>query len=321
MKDKVLVLKTGSIEELAATEVQARLGRERYGRIRARDGHPFFVEMIIAHEGVSSGRVVGPGLGRPTRKFWSRASIEELAEKTNSRPVPVFLFHRNDNPSRRKVGEIVMTVAQEVKDRFAALALAYISDPVTRELIRSRKLDTCSLEADLVFEQRPEGKGIADWVVNAIEKVSGLALGSRSFARPGFSGAAILGQVEEFEDAGDAGRAQEDELEKLRTELARFKQKQDTEDRQKKTAELVERSLSGRNLNALERGIVAGEVAERIELKAPDPDRLETVVQAELERELNKLTELKKIYQTPKAIRAPLEAEADSRRNPLIPEE
>jgi len=338
MRNKKLVLKTAKIQEMSSQEVRNLIGSDKFQGIKSLDRHPFFVELLVAHEGISRGKIMAAaqnsGAGG-TKKFWSRAKIEELARKLKSKPVPVYLFHDNANRPRKKVGEIVSALTKETMGRFSALAYAYISDPEVRELIRSQKLDTCSLEADLVFERDEKSNGIYEWIVNAIEAVSGLALGSKKISRPGFPGAAILAQVEEFEDSGggfeeiekikDQAEAElkekENELEKLKAELANLQKEHEREARKRKVVEIVDKQTADRNLKREERKLVLEEVSERMELKQPRAEQLEQAVKDELDRELGKLAELRRLYQKSSPAPAPLESGEDISKNPLIPKD
>jgi hypothetical protein len=344
MRTEKLVLKTalasrrrGRIQEMACEDVQSLLGADKYQSIKAVDRHPFFVELLVAHEGISKGKILGAGQNAGVKKLWSRDRIEELAAKLKSRAVPIYLFHDSSNRPRRKVGEIISATARKIKDRVSALAYAYISDPTARELIRKKELDTCSLEAELVFERGGENSSMPrgiDWIVNAIEAVTGIALGSNQVSRPGFPGASILAQVEEFEDSqADAGGRgipeleqelvqKEDELGKLKSELARFQSERESNERKKKVAELVEKDLSGRNLKKEEQKLVLEEVSERIELKQPDSAGLEKSVKDELDRELGRLAQLRRIYSKPDApLRPASSRESELPSNPLIPKD
>lgn len=338
MRNKKLVLKTAKIQEMSSQDVRDMIGGDKFRLIKSRDSHPFFVELLVAHEGISRGKILGAGQNPSpggTKKFWSRAKIEELAGKLKSKPVPIYLFHDRANRPRKKVGEIISALTQKISDRFCALAYAYIADPGVRELIRDQKLDTCSLEADLVFERNENNRGIFEWIVNGVEAVSGLALGSKFSSRPGFPGAAILAQVEEFEDAapGDGfeeiGKTQdqseaeskENELEKLKYELANLKMERERAERKKKVAAIVDKQTADRNLKKEERKLVLEEVSERIELKQPSLEQLEQSVKNELDRELNRLAELRRAYQKPNSAPAPLESGESFSKNPLIPKD
>jgi len=342
MRNKKLVLKRARIQEMALEDMRNILGEEKYHELKSRDKHPFFVELLVAHEGVSRGKILGPTpQGRSTKKFWSKDRIEELAKKLAEKIVPIYLFHDSSNRPRRKVGEVISAISRKVRDKVSALAYAYISDPEVRELIRKRKLDTCSLEAELEFERwgkSESGSGL-EWMVNAIEAVSGLALGSRQAARPGFPGAAILAQVEEFIEENAQGEEtpfsretleleqalveREDELTRLKSELAALQSEREKEERKRKVEEVVNRQIAELNLKREEKKLVLEEVSERLELKQPDQDNLQKLVKQEVDKQLAKLAELRRLYQKPYAFlknsTAPVEPARPSIKNPLIP--
>ena len=150
-----------------------------------KSSHCFLVKLLIAYEGTSRGKILIDGVqGYAIEKFWGRARIEELVEKLSSNLVPVYLFHSSP---RQKVGEVIESWVEEFNNRLNALILARIKDSEVCDLIRRIRLDTCSLEAELVF------KRIGDiWLVDKVEEVSGVALGSRDLVKPGFSDARII---------------------------------------------------------------------------------------------------------------------------------
>ena len=150
-----------------------------------KSSHCFLVKLLIAYEGTSRGKILIDGVqGYAIEKFWGRARIEELVEKLSSNLVPVYLFHSSP---RRKVGEVIESWAEEFNDRLNALTLARIEDSGVCDSILRRELDTCSLEAELVF------KRIGDiWLVDEVAEVNGIALGSRDAVKPGFSDARII---------------------------------------------------------------------------------------------------------------------------------
>src|SRR5262245_10020873 len=68
------------LRELAATNVEALIGPRLYGSITVVDPSPFFVEMVVAHEGQSRGEVVGFGA---QVKEWGKRVIRALAHAFN----------------------------------------------------------------------------------------------------------------------------------------------------------------------------------------------------------------------------------------------
>lgn len=226
------------VQEMARDEVRALIGEERYQAIKAHDPHPCFVALTAGHEGESRGRILSRGAGfkhvpRGTKKRWSAERIRELARHLAQ--APVYLFHNADNSPRRKVGEIVTATVRRLKGRLHALAVAYIADPEARERIRLGELDTCSIEAELEFSRRRKAES---WLVEAVRRVTGLALGSRAFASPGFPGAGLLAVVQEFEPVDPEKeermpslenqlQQRDQRIQELEAELAQLKQPTD----------------------------------------------------------------------------------------------
>jgi len=334
MRGNRLVLKSGKIQEMSAAQVEELIGREQYHLIKKRDAHPFFVELLVAHEGVSRGKILNGCLNGSARKFWSAERIQELVSKLSRGRVPVYLFHNSDNKPRQRVGEILSAYAGKIQGAVSALALGYIWDGQVKEKIKKGELDTCSLEAELVFEERKVERGVGapgiyDWIVNAIEKVSGVALGSRGVAKPGFAGASVLAQVEEFESDLNVNsseleqrlREKEQELADLKEELAGYKKERENAERRQRFKEILERNLRGRNLRREEERHLEDEVGERIELKDIGLEELEDAVKEEMDKELIRLAELKRAYQRAEGVKVALEKEKHKSGNPLIPGE
>lgn len=248
------------LQELAPEEVKTLLGGERYQAIRARDPHPCFIVLSAAHEGESRGKILGgrvganPGAPAESRKHWRAERIRELVRHLTQ--APVYLFHNRDNSPRPPVGEIVAAALRRLQGRLHALAVAYIADPGVRRRIRAGELDTCSIEAELEFSRREKTE---PWVVSAVRRVTGLALGSRQWAEPGFPGAGLLAVVQEFEPVDpraegqknsprNRGRRGEGRLRRLERELAEIKQQLDaariSEQAAKIAADQVRRELA-----------------------------------------------------------------------------
>jgi len=282
------------VQEMAAAEVQALIGEARYQAIKSQDPHPFFVAFSAGHEGESRGQVLNGVAGfKPvssgTRKLWSRSRIRELALRLAEKPV--YLFHNADNSPRTRIGEIVATLARRLKGRLHALGVAYIRDLEARERIRAGELDTCSIEAELEFSREPKAES---WLVEAVRKVTGLALGSRATASPGFPGASLLAVVQEFEP------------EEREEEEARHRFEQEIQSREERIHQLEE------------------EIAR---LKSPrEPSQLSGSVESLVVERVRE--ELRRLYPESEKFPAPPEPVGGSRghaepwqTNPLIPRE
>jgi len=196
-KQRGMVLILSGVEEMGGNEVRDRIGKSRYQAIRERDPHPMFVELLAGHEGWSSGKLVTKvGPTRPARKLWTRKKVSELAQRLKQ-GVPVYLFHSQERKPRRPVGEIIASAERWVKGVFGACGIAYITDPEVKKRIKDGELDTCSIEAEVECHRSPQDRENT-WMVNAVRKVTGIALGNSRLHKPGFPGAALLAAVEEF---------------------------------------------------------------------------------------------------------------------------
>jgi len=194
---KALTLLRARLTEMSAADVAAAVGAEALAAVRREDDRPMFVELIAAHEGVSTGALAGRA-GRPAKKFWSRERVSELAARL-APGVPVYTGH--GGTGRRPVGRMLAAAGRMVEGTLAAAGIAWVSDPRTKEKLRAGELDTCSIEAEVELHRAP---GEENWVVGAVRRVTGVALGDRRRERPGFAGAAVR-VIEEFEGEGGEG--------------------------------------------------------------------------------------------------------------------
>lgn len=173
-------------------------GADLYEQIKSSDQSPMFAEFIAAHEGVSTGGMHSPGgRSKSAPKRWTRERVAELARRLGP-GTPVYSAHPGGNETRRPVGRVVSAAERPLGGRLAATCLAYIEDPAARDAVRSGKVDTCSIEAEVECHR---DKGSKDgWVVGAVRKVTGLALGDSKTQRPGFPLASLVSAVQEFGD-------------------------------------------------------------------------------------------------------------------------
>jgi len=299
-----LILARAKIEEMSAEEVKERIGEARHQAICRRDPRPMFVELIAGHEGWSTGSMsAGSGRGKPARKLWTRERIRELVERMKG-GAPVYLFHSSQG-SRPRAGELLAAAARRLSGRLSAWGVAYISDPEAKSKIRSGELDACSIEAEIECHRSPNQPS-GSWVVNAVRKVTGVALGNSRLARPGFDRAALVSVIEEFDqDPPEEQKRPEPEPEPSR-----------------KPSELFSRE------RLLDDPVVAGMIQD---CRERDAERIRTL-KGRLEIKEKKLRELKaglsaaeeqrEREPSPDRIPAPPEREDwadDLARNPLIP--
>lgn len=176
----------GSVRELAGDSVRQLLGNVQYARVVGEDPAPFFVSMVIAHEGESRGEVKGIGA---RVKEWSRKAVRAVVRAFRpSGRVPAILFdglihwHGNES-SRQPVGEVVYSRVTELAGIEAAETIGYVySDQADlREAIRRGERDCCSMEADVLMIS--EGQRL---VIDDVERGVAVVLGHTSRQMPGF---------------------------------------------------------------------------------------------------------------------------------------
>ena len=179
----------GQIQEMAAEELTDHMSGTTYKNIKAKDPKALFRAYCIAHEGESTGKVIG--IGRIVKK-WARSAIEKINEKLTI-GTKIFHMHAEDNAGRKPIGEIVGKVLSDVADKLSSIAIAYIYSDY-----RDIPLDVASIEADIHL---PEKIGPTVKISDVdVEEITGIALGNSAIVKPGFAGATLLAQLQEFAD-------------------------------------------------------------------------------------------------------------------------
>ncbi len=177
------------IQEMAAEEILDHVSASAYKRIKAADPKPVFRAYVIGHEGESSGKVVG--MGRVIKK-WVRSAIEGI---NNKLVLGTQFFHMhgetNDREGRKPIGEVVGKALSDIAGQLSSIAVAYIY-PEFKDL----PLDIASIEADINMPETINPNARA--VEVDVEEITGIALGNSQIVRPGFAGAQLLAQVQEF---------------------------------------------------------------------------------------------------------------------------
>jgi len=204
-KRKKVVIASGRVAEMGLADVVRMIGEKAYKRARKSDPRPMFVEMTAAHEGVSSGRLSSDGApGRPERKRWPRRAIQEIGRLLAG--VPVFAGHSRGGPHHAPVGKVLTSSEVNREGALSISAVSRISDPGTKERLRSGELDACSIEAEIECHRDPRS---TEWIVGGVRRVTAIALGDSRMERPGFPGAMVTATVEEFEEEADAADSAE----------------------------------------------------------------------------------------------------------------
>lgn len=174
------------LQEMAEAEILNYVAPDELKKIKANDPNPEFRAYVVAHEGVSEGKLVGGG---NIIKQWFKGAIEKVFSKmTNG--LKVFHRHNADNSheGREPIGHVVGRALQTFKDRLTAIAVMYIK-PAFRHL----PLDVCSMEADISIDPHSEQVNPVD-----VKEMTGIALGNSKVDKPGFAGAELLSAIQAF---------------------------------------------------------------------------------------------------------------------------
>ena len=176
-----------TILEMASSEIMEHIPSNVYQDIKKKDPHPVFRAYVVGHEGESTGKVVGAG---NMVKRWFASAINKIVDKLQY-GIKIFHEHAETNvhEGRVAIGHIVGKAKKIINDNISAIAIAYIKPE-----FRNLPLDVASIEADIVLSGDPSS-GIFD---ANVEDITGVALGNSAVNRPGFPGATLLSQVQEF---------------------------------------------------------------------------------------------------------------------------
>lgn len=186
----------GRVRELQGAAVAELIGAGQMARIAAVDAHPFFCELVLAHEGQSSGAVAG--LGQRVKE-WAARTIRAVARAFSPMGrVPAQIYdglinwHGNED-SRVPVGEIVgaRVIVLDGRDQAQAIGWIYPEQGALRTAILNGERDCCSIEADVVLIQ--EGPRL---IVEDVERALAVVLGHTTRQMPGFPGAVVRALAE-----------------------------------------------------------------------------------------------------------------------------
>lgn len=176
--------------EMAQADVLKYVDPEALNQIKNQDDHPQFSAYAIGHEGESGGDLTIQGQRvRGVKKRWVDTAIRSLFDKLKV-GTKVFHLHAQTNEleGRRPIGHVVGKALEVINDKLTAIVINYI-EPAARTM----GLDVASMEADLRIDT--DGDSV---VVSGIDDVTGIALASSKFNRPGFPGATLLATVQEM---------------------------------------------------------------------------------------------------------------------------
>ena len=194
MKDHRIQFRA-EISELGSDGLSMGIPDSVYSEIKASDPNPFWVKFEIGREGTSSGSL--QGFGKKVKR-WTSIAIKELAQKIMGGDIFTDKHGDPADKSRPTFGRIVHTMYEEVEGKTIAFALAYIKDEATRNRIKSKELNVCSIEAIASVVQ-----SATEFIVDGVERATGLVIANGKSDRPGFSSAGILTSVQELEGEDD----------------------------------------------------------------------------------------------------------------------
>lgn len=210
-KKKSPVVLRGSIQMLdnTATVLNQIPSRTRK-RIFRENEHPFLVEMVVGEEGETSGTIVKGGVKHRIKKLWNDRVVRSISDKV----VGAKLFDRHDSandPNRPNIGEVVAgNSVRTAGGKMAARAIGWFQDADAIRRTKSGELNTCSIEADCEFSRT--GGGVGSWLVDKVDRITGVALGDARVDRPGFPGAGFTSALQMFADDDDLTGASDDEI-------------------------------------------------------------------------------------------------------------
>jgi len=191
----------GQVQEMAAAQVTAHIGQDKMEVVRAGDEHPMFIGLKVAVEGFSTGELGKLG---PHQKKWPGHTIEQLGWALNQGNIGLYDRHldsQEPQDSREEVGTILSGFSQTpagdglLGKGLEAFAVGYVNQGDPREKLNQKTWDTCSIEAECLFQLDENG----DWVVDSVQEVTGIALANSAFQQPGFPGASIVAVIQELE--------------------------------------------------------------------------------------------------------------------------
>jgi uncharacterized coiled-coil protein SlyX len=199
------------IQEMAAEEILDHVSAAAYKRIKKTDPNPTFRAYCIAHEGESTGKVIG--MGRVV-KNWVRSAIENINGKLT---LGTQFFHMhgqetNEHGDRKAIAEVAGKVLADIAGKLSSIAIAYVF-PEFRDL----PLDIASIEADI---NMPESFSPNSRAVDVeVESITGIALGNSEICKPGFAGATLQASLQEFADNAGHEKSHEEKKPMTKDEI------------------------------------------------------------------------------------------------------
>lgn len=190
---------SASIQAMAVGDVESALGVHALNAIRNDYKDPFFVKLILAHEGISKSRLVDKKGGKKSvSKHWAPDVIQKLADAyipaNREAPAQMIVHHDNVNDGNRPgVGAVQHSQTRVKAGKIYAEAIGHVTDADAIDKIKSGVYDTCSIEADIEMRRNSN---------NSIEVTDVLAGTAVAIGGTG------EGFIPAFEDAGFVAQVQ-----------------------------------------------------------------------------------------------------------------
>jgi len=177
------------LKEFSQSEIIELIPNDTLSKIKLTDPHPFFTIYSIAHEGISTPKIINGPQSKPIK--WMKAAIQSIKNKV-LKGVKFYKDHNTDNSTdnRRELGEVIVDLQKDIGGILHHLVIGYHAPNVVEEV---KQNDVCSQEGlwDLV------DKGVS-WVARKLDAITGIALGKSTEDIPAFAGAHRLGMVQAF---------------------------------------------------------------------------------------------------------------------------
>lgn len=197
---------------------------EVLNEIKKQDSKPLFAVMAIGHEGDSAGKLyednlsIGKELKQWFKQLWPIKAVKQLVSLMKEKTyIPIFEKHAvgNNSQMRIAVGNIVAATRKIIDNVNYAIGIAYINNFATRQKLLDGEYDSCSLEANCVFER---AENALRYVVKDVKDLLGIALCNTDEDKTGFPDAHILAVVTAMAKNND-----NDDTEKGRSKMITLK--------------------------------------------------------------------------------------------------
>lgn len=188
-------LQVHKIQAFSKDQILALIPPNILAEIKTKDPHPFFQAYSIAHEGISSPKVLGD-TSKPIH--WTKKAIQSI-KNIITKGIKFFFGHNEDNSTenRRILGEVIADTQQEIDGILHHIVISYHSPEIRDEV---KQYDIVSQEAEWNFFEAAQ-----NLIADTVEKITGIAMGSSKNDTPAFFGAKRLAMVQALDNDEEPG--------------------------------------------------------------------------------------------------------------------